>query len=380
MSDESDVGAAPREEIQGAPPVVSRAELRERRITETVTVNRYLFLQAQQLEVMLLHAPDLQALLEILLVSMPRHFSFRVAELWLYDPEEVLADLIVGGQRYGQSLQLLEDVFPMQELYALDPDVVLVDATDSRMFEVLRFEHGIDAALLMPLTDGGRMIGSLHLGLQEDSLALGDAEQALLAHMASVISSCFRAAVARQQISRLTLLDPLTEISNLRGFQRDIAREIARARRGEQPLTVLMMEVDGFDDLYENYGERRGNFVVRKVAERLCSDLRLTDLLARLERPKFAILLPNSGELVAREVAERMRNDIEEFPIDDGRGAVLQVCLSIGLVTWEPLQYPAVDMPRLALQMESVGNAGLETAKSRGGNCVAQARLSTMIV
>ncbi|MDZ7784484.1 MAG: sensor domain-containing diguanylate cyclase [Halioglobus sp.] len=380
MSDESEVGAAPREEIQGAPPAVSRAELRERRMTETVTVNRYLFLQAQQLEVMLLHAPDLQALLEVLLVSMPRHFSFRVAELWLYDPEEVLADLIVGGQRYGQSLQLLEDVFPMQELYELDPDVVLVDATDSRMFEVLKFEHGIDAALLMPLTDGGRMIGSLHLGLQEDSLALGEAEQALLAHVASVISSCFRTAVSRQQISRLTLLDPLTEISNLRGFQRDIAREIARARRAEQPLTVLMMEVDGFDDLYENYGERRGNFVVRKVAERLSSDLRLTDLLARLERPKFAILLPNSGELVGREVAERMRNDIEEFPIDDGRGAVLQVCLSIGLVTWEPLQYPAVDMPRLAVQMESVGNNGLEIAKSRGGNCVAQARLSTMIV
>lgn len=380
MSDEPEVGAAPREEIQGAPPAVSRAELRERRMTEMVTVNRYLFLQAQQLEVMLLHASDLQALFEVLLVSMPRHFSFRVAELWLYDPEEVLADLIVGGQRYGQSLQLLEDVFPMQELYELDPDVVLVDATDSRMFEVLKFEHGIDAALLMPLTDGGRMIGSLHLGLQEDSLVLGEAEQGLLAHVAAVVSSCFRTAVARQQISRLTLLDPLTEISNLRGFQRDIAREIARARRAEQPLTVLMMEVDGFDDLYENYGERRGNFVVRKVAERLSSDLRLTDLLARLERPRFAILLPNSGELVAREVAERMRRDIEEFPIDDGRGAVLQVCLSIGLVTWEPVQYPAVDMPRLAVQMESVGIAGLETAKSRGGNCVAQARLSTMIV
>jgi len=44
------------------------------------------------------------------------------------------------------------------------------------------------------------------------------------------------------------------------------------------------------------------------------------------------------------------------------------------------LQYPAGDMPRVAVQMESVGNAGLETAKSRGGNCVARARLSTMIV
>ena len=75
-----------------------------------------------------------------------------------------------------------------------------------------------------------------------------------------------------------------------------------------------------------------------------------------------------------------MRRDVEDFSIDDGRGAVLQVCLSIGAVTWEPQQYPAVDMPRLARQMEAAAQSGLETAKSRGGNCVAQARLSTMMV
>lgn len=380
MAEEFDLSGLHEEEIQGAPPAESRSELRERRRSETITVNRYLYQQAQQLEHMLLHAADLQALFEILLVSMPRHFSFRVSELWLYDPEEVLAELIVGGQRYGQSLQLLHDVFPIQDLYELEPDVVLVDATDSRMFEVLKSEHGIDAALLMPLTDGGRMIGSLHLGLQDDSLAMGEAEQGLLAHLAAIISSCFRNAVSRQQISQLTRLDPLTEISNLSGFEKDIAREIARARRAEQPLTVLVMEVDGYEDLYQHYGERRGNFVVRKVAERLSSDLRQTDLLARLGQPKFAVLLPNSGELIGQEVAERMRCDIEDFPIDDGRGAVLQVCLSIGAVTWEPMQYPAVDMPRLAQQMQTAGNNGLDTARSRGGNCVAQARLSTMMV
>jgi len=379
MADDNDLSGAFQEEIQGAPPVVSNTELRKRRLSETVTLNRYLYQQAQQLEHMLLHAPDLQALFEVLLVSMPRHFSFRVAELWLYDPEEVLSNLIVGGQRWGQSLRLLDDVFPIQDLYELEPDGVLVDATDSRRVEVLKDEYGIDSALLMPLTEGGRMVGSLHLGLDE-TLALGEPEEGLLAHLAAIIAACIRTAVTRQQISQLTMLDPLTEISNLRGFERDIAREIARARRADQPLTVLVMEIDDFDDLYEHYGERRGNFVVRKVAERLSSDLRLTDLLARLGRPKFAVLLPNSGELVGQDVAERMRTDVEDFSIDDGRGAVLQVSLSIGMVTWEPQQYPAVDMPRLARQMETAGNQGLETAKSRGGNCIAHSRLSTMMV
>jgi diguanylate cyclase (GGDEF)-like protein len=224
------------------------------------------------------------------------------------------------------------------------------------------------------------MIGSLHLGLQDDSLVLSEAEESLLAHLAAIISTCFKNGVSRQQISQLTLLDPLTQISNLRGFEKDIAREIARARRAEKPLTVLLMEIDDFDDLHEHYGKRRCQFVIRKVAERLSSDLRTTDMLARLSTPKFAILIPFSGEMLGREIAERMRLDIETFSIDDGRGAVLQVCISIGLVTWEPQQYPAVDMPQLARQMQSVASKALEDARSQGGNCVAQSRLSTMML
>lgn len=368
------------EEIQGAPPVLSRAEIQQTRLAELVTVNRYLYRQTQQLELMLLEAADLQALFEILLVSLPRHYSFNTAELWLYDPEDVLANMLVGAERYGQSLQLLNDAFPMQELYELEPDIALIDATDSRMFGILKSEHGIDYALLMPLMDSGRLIGSLHLGLQGDALIVGEEEEHLLAHLAAIISSCFKGSVSRQQISQLTLLDPLTQISNLRGFGRDIAREIARARRATKPVTVLMMDIDEFEDLYKYYGERRSQFVIKKVAERLSSNLRATDLLARLGQSKFAVLIPGSGELLGQDIAERMRVDVEGFAIDDGRGAVLQVCLSIGLVTWEPQQFPAVDMPQLARQMETVGNKALDDAKARGGNCVAQSRLSTLVL
>ena len=368
------------EDIQGAPPAESRSELRNRRLAETVAVNRSLYLQTQQLEHMLLDAVDLQALLEILLVSMPRHFSFRVAELWLYDPENILAELIVGGQRYGHSLQLHQDAFVMQELYELEPDVQLLNPTDTRMFEVLKSEQGIDYALLLPLTDSGRMIGSLHLGLQDDTLIVGEQEEQLISHLATMISSCFKAAVSRQQVSQLTMLDPLTQISNLRGFAKDITREIARARRADQALTIQIMEIDEFDELYDHYGERSGHFVVKKVAERISSDLRATDMMARLSRSKFALLIPGSGEILGQEIAERMRDDIEDFAVDDGRGAVLQVTVSIGMVTWEPQQYPAVDMPHLARQMETVASKALALSQTKGGNRITISRLSTLIV
>lgn len=379
MIDDS-LGWGAGEEIQGAPPARSRAEIRTSQLSERITVNRYLYQQTHQLEMMLLGATDLQALFEILLVNLPRHFSFRTSELWLYDPEDVLANLLVGAERYGRNLQLLNDAFTMQELYGLEPDVALIDATDSRMFEILKAEHGVDFALLMPLLDGGRMIGSLHLGMQDEAIDMGPEEEQLLSHLAAIVSACFKNMVSRQQISQLTLLDPLTQISNLRGFGRDIAREIARARRAERPVTALIMEIDEFEDLYQHYGERRGQFVVKKVTERILSNLRATDLLARLGQARLAVLVPGGGEMVGQDIAERMRNDIERFSIDDGRGAVLQVSLSIGLVTWEPTQFPAVDMSQLARQMEAVGNKALEDAKSCGGNRVAQSRLSTLVL
>ena len=368
------------EQIDGAPPAASRSGLRASRVSEQIMVNRYLCQQIQQLELMLLQASDLFSLFEILLISRPRHFDLRVAELWLHDPEQVLSDMLFGAHRYGHHLQLHEDAFTMQELYDLEPDILALDATDSRMFEVLKADHGVDHCILMPLMDSGRLIGSFHVGAPEFSFTLGDAEEDLIAHLASVISVCVKNSISRQQVNQLTMLDPLTHIGNPRGFESDISREIARAQRLEQPVSVLMMEIDEYGDLLEHYGEVRSHFVLKKVAERVSSDLRATDCMARFSGSKMAVLLPGCGEIMSQEISERMRRDIEDFAIDDGRGAVMHVTLSVGMVTWEPSQYAAVDMPHLAVQMQAAADKGLVRAEADGGNRTSMSRLRSLLV
>ncbi len=380
VRDDNDASSLNSEEIQGAPPVSSRAEQQEKRISERVNVNRYLLLQARQLEIMLLSAVTMADLLEVLLVSMPRHLAFQVSELWLYDPEDKLDKLINVRERHGQHLQLRPEVFSMQELYDIEPDIVLIDATDSRMFEVLKTDHGIDHAMLMPLMDGGRLIGSFHCGISDASLYAGSTEEDIVAHLAALISFCLKNAISREEMSQLSMLDPLTRINNPRGFERDITREISRAQRARQPVTLLKMEIDEFDDLCQQHGEVSCQFVVQKVTQRVISDLRATDHMARLSGAKLAVLIPGCGEVMGQEIAERMREDLEDFAIDDGRGAVLQVTLSIGMVSWEPEHYPAVDMPQLAKQIHNVADKGLHTAKSNNGNQVAISRLSTLMV
>jgi len=380
MADETFDDLRPTEEIEGAPPAETSAELHQRRMAESVELNRYLYNQSLQMEHMLLGGADLQALFEVLLVNLPRHFGFSAVELWLYDPEEVLAGLMSNPLRYGPQLQWHTDVFEMQELYDLEPDVQFIDAADARMFEVLKSDDGVENALLLPLLDAGRMMGSLHCGMADLPFPIGAAEEAHIAHLAAIISLCFKNAVSRQQVSRLTMIDPLTQISNLRGFEKDIAREIAKARRADKAMSVMMLEIDEYDELYQHYGEVTGQFLVKKITQRISSDLRTSDYLARLSGARLAILVPGSGEILAGDIAERIRGDIEDFAVDDGRGASLQVTLSIGYVTWEPQSFPAINMVQLARQIEKTANKALAAARQGGGNRAAYNRLTTLMV
>lgn len=376
----ADKGESGNEDLQGAAPASSRTEQHERRLSEKITVSIYLSRQIHQLELMLLQSSDLFSLFEILLVSLPRHFDLRVAELWMFDPEHILSDLLSGAHRYGHHLQLHDDIFAIQELYGAEPDILLLDATDSRMFEILKTDQGVDHCLLLPIMDSGRLVGSFHVGAPELSFMVGDAEEYLIAHLASVISICLKNSISRQQVNQLTMLDDLTHIGNHRGFEADLTRELSRAKREMQPVSVIMLEIDEYGDLLEHYGEVRSHFVLKKVAERVSSNMRATDSMARFSGSQMAVLLLGCGELLGREVGERMRTDIEDFAIDDGRGAILHVTLSLGLVTWEPAHYPAVDLPRLAIHLQNGADKGLQRAHSDGGNRMDIARLSTLMV
>jgi diguanylate cyclase (GGDEF)-like protein len=316
----------------------------------------------------------------VLLNSLPRHFALPACELWLYDPGEVVTRLLDDSSQAWPDLKLMQDAFELDELYESDPQLTVIDATDSRMFEVLKAEEDIAYALLMPLFDEGKLIGSLHWGLEHDASMQGDANNDMVAHLGSIISLCFQNAVNRQRLSRFNLIDPLTEIGNRRGFEIDISREIDRARREQRPLSLLLLEIDQYADLQRYHGTTTCEYVVRKLAERIASNLRSTDWLARFGEARMAALLPGSGAVLAEEIAERMRRDVEDFHIDDGRGAVMYATLSGGVATWEPVRYPARDMHRLARQLETAAEGALRRALRGSGNAVAVARLGPLII
>lgn len=336
--------------------------------------------QLRQAQRNLLAVKSLSSLVKYLLEDFPQGFDSPQAELRLHDPEEQIARLLPIRKMFGSSLRLKSDNYALYQLYPDVPDTALIDLDDGRMFSVLSGATSAVGAVIMPLFDGDRLVGSYHLALTEKMTAYGEQERELFAMLGQLVAAALLRVVEFQRVDQLTLLDPVTEVGNLRAFRRDMLREIYWARRVNHPMTLLYISLDELADICKNYGEVACHFVQRRVSQRLCSELRATDYIAHISATHFAVLLPACNEPHAHDIGERMRQDIDDFAIDDGRGAVLHVSLSIGLVCWEPSRHPVESSERLATQMESEAEGAMQMAERAGGNRISVARLGLLML
>lgn len=139
----------------------------------------------------------------------------------------------------------------------------------------------------------------------------------------------------RDSLERLANTDPLTELYNHRYFQQRLATELARAKRYQHSMSVLLIDVDKFKLVNDKYGHPSGDFLLQQTASILKSNLRQVDILARYGGDEFAAILPETQAGAAYEVAEKLRKAIEEarFSIKtkNGRSRSISVTLTIGV-------------------------------------------------
>lgn len=328
----------------------------------------------------LLASRSVSPMVKYLLDDLPDTFGALRGELRLHDPEGSVSQLLNIHRLFGDALSLERDSDALHQLYPDGPEIAFPNYDDSRMFQLLQGVDGLSSAVMLPLLDGNRLIGSFHLGFREGVVACQPGEEPLWALLAQLIASSLTHVFQYEASEKLTLVDPVTEVGNLRAFRRDMHREISWARRTQDPLSLLYVDIDELGELCDTYGGVACHFLQRRVSQRLCSELRATDYIAHVSTTRFAMLLPSCGEPHAHDIAERMRRAIEQLAIDNGRGAVLYVTLSVGLVSWEPARHPVESDERLALQLESEAQSAMEKAERAGGNQVSVARLGLLVL
>ena len=140
--------------------------------------------------------------------------------------------------------------------------------------------------------------------------------QALEARNEELTRLRFALETANRRLKHLVGVDALTGIANRRHFDRALEREMRRARRDAQPLSLVFLDLDEFKLFNDSYGHTRGDEVLRKVAQTLDETFRRGgDLVARYGGEEFAVVLPGVDGRRAGLYAERLRRRIWRLAI-----------------------------------------------------------------
>jgi diguanylate cyclase (GGDEF)-like protein len=115
-----------------------------------------------------------------------------------------------------------------------------------------------------------------------------------------------------EEIYKLTIIDPLTQLHNKRYLVEFLAREISRSARHSRPLSLVIMDLDHFKAINDEYGHVAGDHVLRSLGRRVASELRQEELAARYGGEEFVFVLPETALPEARRFAERMRELVEQ--------------------------------------------------------------------
>jgi diguanylate cyclase (GGDEF)-like protein len=162
-----------------------------------------------------------------------------------------------------------------------------------------------------------------------------------------------------------TFSDGLTGIANRRHFDVAIDKELRRAKRYGNALSLLMIDIDHFKPYNDHYGHQQGDQCLIQAAGALAGMLqRSTDLLARYGGEEFAIILPDTDAAAAYMLAETMRTRVIALNLPHEKSPDRLLTVSVGIATMHPQdQY---DVPGLI----NAADRALYAAKHAGRNCV----------
>jgi diguanylate cyclase (GGDEF)-like protein len=333
--------------------------------------NEQVLRRYQQFELKLLDVDGVSALLDMLLRNTLEHFQLDAVELYLYDPQNTLTELVPSDYQGDSALTLFSNAEPLRQLYGKAPIVQLMSIQGGSPLPVFRGQDMRSAALL-PLMRHGVLVGSLHFGARGHQRFTHDKSTDFISHLASVVAVCFENAVNQERLHRLSIYDMLTQVKNRRAFQQALTEEVSRALRSGDQLSLLFVDLDHFKRINDNYGHPVGDRVLKAVAQHIDHLLRKTDHVCRYGGEEFALLLPNCSQQLALEIAERIRQQVAELQVPDDDGGQVSVTLSIGVSCWLAVMADGSTLSeqKIGQQLVNQADKAVYQSKASGRDCV----------
>lgn len=231
----------------------------------------------------------------------------------------------------------------------------------------------VQANLLVPIKHDNLLYGLLAAQQCQAPRQWQDWEIGLLKQIAEYFSMAIkqgelyqRLQIANEELERLATTDSLTQVANRLRFDAYLTREWYRMRREQQPLSLVLFDIDSFKQFNDTYGHIEGDNCLKQVAQAAAKALkRPTDFLARYGGEEFAIVLSNTRLSGAYAVAETIRCSIAALQIPHQQSTLSEkiVTASFGIAWMVPT---LDDLPN---QLVRAADKALYQAKAAGRNC-----------
>lgn len=233
-----------------------------------------------------------------------------------------------------------------------------------RSREATRF---VPILIMLPTGDDKRIVRALDIGVNDYITQPFDPNE-LFARSVTQIKRCRSSEKLRESLSKsveMAIVDPLTGLNNRHFLDAYMDKLIERAKRRQNPISLLITDIDKFKSVNDTYGHDAGDDVLREFARRLRCTVRGADLACRYGGEEFIVLMPDTTQEMAMQIAERLRASIEAkpFALPDGE-TMLDVTTSVGVANFD------FDGDSGQEMLKRADNA-LYTAKSNGRNQVA---------
>jgi diguanylate cyclase (GGDEF)-like protein len=246
---------------------------------------------------------------------------------------------LVVGTRLGRPLWRL---YEAMRKAALETELAEVDVPSA---------EGEARSLILAFNVTIRRLQQQRAEVERSQRALREQNQAFQAH--------------HETLSKLTVTDPLTQLSNRRHLEEQLSIEVKRLSRHNEALSILVLDIDDFKQLNDRYGHAAGDEFLRQVARILRESVRATDLVARYGGEEFVVVATGTNLDGAVVLAEKLRMAVAEasFIVDETKRP-RRATVSVGVAEYGGSQ----------TELFSSADAALYRAKGAGKDCVVAAR------
>ena len=342
------------------------------RLTEEAERNSDILARSQARELALLQTEGLRSLFRQMINGLRESYDLDVVTVVLCDPDHDVRHLLLAGEPAAPQIA---DLLFVDSLAGLAPQYVALRApwlgSYSAPDHQLLFpgHDAIASVAIIPLRQKERLFGSINFGSRERERFSPDQASDFLAHLGAIASFALENAVNRARLLRSGFTDVLTGWYNRRYLHVRLTEELARARRHGSALTCLMLDIDHFKRVNDDYGHAAGDDVLRELTQQIESQIRATDVAARYGGEEFLILLPDTDAGAGRQLAERIRCAIADAPFVLGDGVQIPVSVSIGVASVSP-ERGENDLKTAGDALIARADVALYRAKSEGRNRV----------